>query len=97
MTGDTVNFLNFEPRSHHEEENVVSYSLKANKAMGLTLFSPLVSFVSSIIFSMKFKALYLRKANSGFFYEVNIGKEAIFDVCNTSMSLSVSGERIKGV
>ena len=65
--------------------------------MGLTLFSPLVSFVSSIIFSMKFKALYLRKANSGFFYEVNIGKEAIFDVCNTSMSLSVSGERIKGV
>ena len=65
--------------------------------MGLTLYSPLVSFVSSIIFSMKFKALHLRKANSGFFYEVNIGKEAIFDVCNTSMSLSVSGERIKGV
>ena len=42
---------------------------------------------------MKFKALHLRKANSGFFYEVNIGKEAIFDVCNTSTSLSVSESR----
>ena len=46
---------------------------------------------------MKFKAFHLRKANLGFFYEVNIGKEAIFDVYDTSMSLSVSGERIKGV
>ena len=42
---------------------------------------------------MKFKAFHLRKANSGFFYEVNIGKEAIFDVCNTSTSLSVSESR----
>ena len=42
---------------------------------------------------MKFKAFHLRKANSGFFYEVNIGKGAIFDVCNTSTSLSESESR----
>ena len=58
--------------------------------MSLTLYSLLVSFVSSVIFSMKFKTFYLRKANSGFFDEVNIGKETIFDVYDTSTSLSVS-------
>ena len=58
--------------------------------MSLTLYSLLVSFVSSIIFSMKFKTFHLRKANSGFVDEVNIGKEAIFDVYDTSTSLSVS-------
>ena len=58
--------------------------------MSLTLYSSLVSFVSSIIFSMKFKAFYLCKGNSGFVDEVNIGKEAIFDVYDTSTSLSVS-------
>ena len=52
--------------------------------MSLTLYSLLVSFVSSIIFSMKFKTFHLRKANSGFVDEVNIGKEAIFDVYDTS-------------
>ena len=57
--------------------------------MGLTLYSSLVSFVSSIIFSMKFKAWQFRK-NSGFVNEVNIGKEAIFDVYDTSTSLRVS-------
>ena len=65
-------------------------TLKANKAMSLTLYSSLVSFVSNIIFSMKFKAFHMRKANSGFVDEVNIGKEAIFDVYDTSTSLSVS-------
>ena len=54
--------------------------------MSLTSYSSLVSFVSSKLFSMKFKAFQLRK-NSGFVNEVNIGKEAIFDVCNTSTSL----------
>ena len=58
--------------------------------MNLTLYSLLVSFVSSIIFSMKFKTFHLRKANSGF---GNIGKEAIFDVYDTSTSLSVSESR----
>ena len=58
--------------------------------MSLTLYSSLVSFVSSIIFSMKFKAFHSRKANSGFVDEINIGKEAIFDVYETSTSLSVS-------
>ena len=57
--------------------------------MSLTLYSSLVSFVSSIIFSMKFKAWQLRK-NSGFVNEVNIGEEAIFDVYDTSTSLRVS-------
>ena len=57
--------------------------------MSLNLYSLLVSFVSSIIFSMKFKTFHLRKANSGFVDEVNIGKEAIFDVYDTSTSLSV--------
>ena len=47
-------------------------TLKANKAMSLTLYSSLVSFVSNIIFSMKFKAFHMRKANSGFVDEVNI-------------------------
>ena len=61
--------------------------------MSLTLYSLLVSFVSSIIFSMKFKTFHLRKANSGFVDEVNIGKEAIFDVYDTSTSLSVSESR----
>ena len=56
--------------------------------MNLTLYSLLVSFVSSIIFSMKFKTF--RKTNSGFVDEVNIGKGAIFDVYDTSTSLSVS-------
>ena len=42
---------------------------------------------------MKFKAFHLRKANSGFVDEVNIGKEAIFDVYDTSTSLSVSESR----
>ena len=68
-------------------------TLKANKDMSLTLYSLLVSFVSSIIFSMKFKTFHLRKANSGFVDEVNIGKEAIFDVYDTSTSLSVSKSR----
>ena len=68
-------------------------TLKANKAMSLNLYSSLVSFVSSTIFSMKFKAFYLRKAKSGFVDEVNIGKEAIFDVYDTSTSLSVSESR----
>ena len=58
--------------------------------MSLTLFSLLVSFVSSINFSMKFKTSHLRKANSEFVDEVNIGKEAIFDVYDTSTSLSES-------
>ena len=60
--------------------------------MSLTLFSLLVSFVSSINFSMKFNfiSFHLRKANSGFVDEVNIGKEAIFDVYDTSTSLSES-------
>ena len=57
--------------------------------MSLTLYSSLVRFVSSIIFSMKFKVCQLRK-NSGFVNEVNIGKEAIFDVYDTSTSLRVS-------
>ena len=35
----------------------------------------------------------MRKANSGFVDEVNIGKEAIFDVYDTSTSLSVSESR----
>ena len=61
--------------------------------MSLTLYSSLVSFVSSIIFSMKFKAFHMRRANSGFVDEVNIGKEAIFDVYDTSTSLSVSESR----
>ena len=61
--------------------------------MSLTLYSSLVSFVSNIIFSMKFKAFHMRKANSGFVDEVNIGKEAIFDVYDTSTSLSVSESR----
>ena len=61
--------------------------------MSLTLYSLLVSFVSSIIFSMKFKTFHLRKANSVFVDEVNIGKEAIFDVYDTSTSLSVSESR----
>ena len=61
--------------------------------MSLTLYSLLVSFVSSIIFSMKFKTFHLRKANSGFVDEVNIGKEVIFDVYDTSTSLSVSESR----
>ena len=39
---------------------------------------------------MKFKAFHSRKANSGFVDEINIGKEAIFDVYDTSTSLSVS-------
>ena len=42
---------------------------------------------------MKFKTFHLRKANSGFVDEVNIGKEAIFDVYDTSTSLSVSESR----
>ena len=58
--------------------------------MSLTLYSSLVSFVSNIIFSMKFKAFHMRKANSGFVDQVNIGKEAVFDVYDTSTSLSVS-------
>ena len=58
--------------------------------MSLTLYSSLVRFVSSIVFSMKFKAFHLRKANSGFVKEVNIGKEAIFNVYDSSTSLSVS-------
>ena len=61
-------------------------TLKANKAMSLTLYSSLVSFVSNIIFSMKFKAFHMHKANSGFVDQVNIGKEAIFDVYDTSTS-----------
>ena len=61
--------------------------------MRLTLYSILVSFVSSIIFSMKFKTFHLRKANSGFVDEVNICKEAIFDVYDTSTSLIVSESR----
>ena len=39
---------------------------------------------------MKFKAFHLRKDNSGFVDEVNIGKEAIFDVYDTTTSLSAS-------
>ena len=39
---------------------------------------------------MKFRGIHLRKANSGFVNEVNIGKEAIFNVYDTSTSLSVS-------
>ena len=39
---------------------------------------------------MKFKAFHSRKAISGFVDEINIGKEAIFDVYDTSTSLSVS-------
>ena len=54
--------------------------------MSLTLYSSLVSFVSNITFSMKFKTFHMRKANSGFVDEVNIGKEAIFDVYDTSTS-----------
>ena len=42
---------------------------------------------------MKFKAFHLRKANSGFFYEVNIGKKAILDVYDTFTSFSVSESR----
>ena len=42
---------------------------------------------------MKFKAFHLRKDNSGFVDEVNIGKEAIFDVYDTTTSLSVSESR----
>ena len=42
---------------------------------------------------MKFKAFHMGKANSGFVDEVNIGKEAIFDVYDTSTSLSVSESR----
>ena len=61
--------------------------------MSLTLYSSLVSFVSNIFFSMKFKAFHMRKANSGFVDEVNIGKEAIFDVYDTSTSLGVSESR----
>ena len=61
--------------------------------MSLNLYSSLVSFVSNIIFSMKFKAFHMRRANSGFVDEVNIGKEAIFDVYDTSTSLSVSESR----
>ena len=64
--------------------------------MNLTLYSLLVRFVSSIIFSMKFKTFHLRKANSGFVDEVNIGKEAIFDVYDTSTSLRVSEHRKEG-
>ena len=59
--------------------------------MNLTLYSLLVSFVSSIIFSMKFKTFHLRKTNSGFVDEVSIGKETIFDVH------VVKCERVKGV
>ena len=54
--------------------------------MSLTLYSSLVSFVSNIIFSMKFKAFHMHKTNSGFVDQVNIGKEAIFDVYDTSTS-----------
>ena len=61
--------------------------------MSLTLYSPLVSFVSSINFSMKFKRFHLSKVNSGFVDQVNIGKEAIFDVYDTSTSLSVGKSR----
>ena len=61
--------------------------------MSLTLYSSLVSFVSNIFFSMKFKAFHMRKANSGFVDQVNIGKEAIFDVYDTSTSLSVGKSR----
>ena len=61
--------------------------------MSLTLYSSLVSFVSNIIFSMKFKAFHMHKANSGFVDQVNIGKEAIFDVYDTSTSWSVSESR----
>ena len=57
--------------------------------MSLNLYSSMVSFVSNIIFSMKFKAFHRRRANSGFVDEVNIGKEAIFDVYDTTTSLSV--------
>ena len=32
----------------------------------------------------------MRKANSGFVDEINIGEESIFDVYDTSTSLSVS-------
>ena len=63
--------------------------------MSLTLYFSLVRFVSSIIFSMKFKVCQLRK-NSGFVNEVNIGKEAIFDVYDTSTSLRVSEHRKEG-
>ena len=42
---------------------------------------------------MKFKAFHLRKDNSGFVDELNIGKEAIFDVYDTTTSLSVSESR----
>ena len=42
---------------------------------------------------MKFKAFHSRRANSGFVDEINIGKEAIFDVYDTSTSLSVSESR----
>ena len=35
----------------------------------------------------------MRRANSGFVDEVNIGKEAIFDVYDTSTSLSVGKSR----
>ena len=65
-------------------------TLKANKAMSLTLYSSLVSFVSNIIFFNEIQGFHLCKANSGFVDEVNIGKEAIFDVYDTSTSLSVS-------
>ena len=41
---------------------------------------------------MKFKAFHSRKANSGFVDEINIGKEAIYDVYDTSLSVSESKE-----
>ena len=68
-------------------------TLKANKAMSLTLYSSLVSFVSNIIFFNEIQGFHLCKANSGFVDEVNIGKEAIFDVFDTSTSLSVGESR----
>ena len=61
--------------------------------MSLTLYSSLVSFVSNIIFFNEIQGFHLCKANSGFVDEVNIGKEAIFDVYDKSTSLGVSESR----
>ena len=47
----TVDFPNFEPRIHHEVENVVSKSLPANKTDS-KLSSPLVRFVENISFQI---------------------------------------------
>ena len=62
-------------------------ALKANKAISLTLYYCLVSFVSIIFFNE------IQSISFAFVDEVNIGKEVIFDVYDTSTSLSVSESR----